>query len=208
MLGKRNVSENAANRRLELIAGQRALRVKAKSASLFVGGNQPKLYSDWQIEEQFLAGSRGENSRARIDIQQDVLTSEVFNGAYRPSEKIRCTGLGFAKSDIERAFPPVVSVEMEINGISKPHSSSSSGAKIRQIDWERFAAAFAYLADIGEIELDGSENAAHEKVASFLVSKGHKALSVDTVRPLIRRYRAWRAGHSYLDDTPLPASDE
>lgn len=122
--------------------------------------------------------------------------------------KVQAFGVRFSKGDAEAMGavfndgiePAIASTHQEPHPPARTIEKAKVGAKTDSRRWEQFAAALAILHDRGELE-KVSESKAHGQVAAFLAERGHDdALSVDAVRGLIRRLRAWDKGAAFRDD--------
>ena len=202
-------SREAAERWAEAIVTRVGHGLMPVRASAFIHGSERRAGDHPEVD--------GCLFRA-YNLEQNWVTGD-FSAEPNPFAKepisFKAFGVQFRRSDIEALvpqggilqFPTANNISPQVRALLDPQQDNkskekepASGAKVRVLQWEQFAAALAVLFDRGDID-HSSENATHKSVADFLASKGHdNTLGIDTVRPLIRRFNAWRHRHDYVDD--------
>lgn len=197
---KRDLMRCLATGRVVAVSDQVFYNIPQRSVRQYYVTIPPEY---WQESHKMFSGDKRLNFRPEIN--------KLFNPAVKAPAGLESEGADTWAADCFDISYPAEEVSKEF-GLSPPAKptgpvarqrdrapSDGPGAKVDALRWEQFAAAMAVLADRGDLILT-SENKAHKSVADFLAERGHVAMSIDTVRSLIRRFKAWKAGHSFVDD--------
>lgn len=173
------------------------LTARVNDAVLNKGSLKERKAKDFEIPLEAWS-DRGPNFE--FDLVSDRIRASIDPlGGLR---KLDGFGLSFDREQFLRLadINPSVSKQAATAQNLPMNAGRRAGAKADAKRWEQFAAALAVTSDLDRLDLS-SETKAHKSVADYLTERGHEdVLGIDTVRSLIRRFKAWRDGNPYLDD--------
>ena len=154
----------------------------------------------------------GSIDNSRLDLDGDYYTTGAIGTGY---SRIALSGLSFNKAELlefidlgEEVNEEPSDQEHQNAGQNAIELTSNAGARPKAEDWSKFAAALVAIHEQQSIRLDEPESQVWERVKQHLFDRGHPCLGIDTVRPALRRAKAWTNGQPFVDDTGRPNDED
>lgn len=164
---------------------------------------------NWTVPKEAWLGS---NDNSVLNLAADEYTTRDRGTGY---SRIGLSGLSFNKAELiefvdlkkELHEAPVDQQDPQSTLRTSTESPSNAGARPKADDWSKFAAALVAIHEERSISLDETESEVWNRVKQHLYDRGHACLSIDTVRPALRRAKAWANGKPFVDDTDTPKDE-